>query len=235
MEKLFKGVDDDREKKYEDSDGETEIRKAMPACKKQKGKHNKMIYTDGYRRSFLNTTGRTHVFFTDGSCNPNNRSPESVGGYAAVFVEGSRKDNILYGSVSTTKYNASNNRSEGQAIISGLEYIMRDWDWDGVIVVTDSKLWVELITTWMPNWTEDMFEEKSNPDMTKLAWKLWNIIKKKGKSATIKHVRGHNKKWRKHNEGTWERYAADTNDYADELANYARKNLDRGDERIERI
>jgi len=230
-----------RESKYEDSDDEDTVMEVAPihSAKKTMGKNgnkpgNKMIYTDGYKRSFLNTTGRTHVFFTDGSCHPNNRSPESVGGYAAAFVEGKCKDNILYGSNNTIEYNASNNRAEGQAIISGLEYIMQDWDWDGVIIVTDSKLWVNLVTQWMPNWTEDVFEEKSNPDMTKLLWKLWNTIKKKGKAVEIKHVRGHNAAWMKYPIGTWKRYAAETNDYVDELANFARKNLERGDEIIKK-
>jgi len=221
-----------RESKYEDSDDEMDILQAVPSHsgKKSKGRAIKMTYTDGYRRSFLNTTGRTHVFFTDGSCNPNNRSPESVGGYGTVFVEGKHKDTIIYGSNSTIEYNASNNRAEGQAIISGLQYIMQDWDWDAVIIITDSNLWVNLITQWMPKWTEDVFEEKSNPDMTKQMWKLWNTIKKKGKTASIKHVRGHNAAWMKYPEGTWKRYAAETNDYADKLANHARKKLKRGEE-----
>ena len=85
----------------------------------------------------------------------------------------------------------------------------------------------------MPSWDEDKFDEKSNPDLTKLAWKLWNIIKNKGKKASIIHVRGHNKKWKKFPWGTWEKYAAETNECADRLANHARKTLDRGTELIE--
>ena len=216
------------EKDYE-FDGYDLPKASTNLCKKRR-----MTYHDGYLRKFLNSTGRTHVFFTDGSCNPNNRSPESVGGYAAVFVEGPKKDTIIYGSNDTKKHHASNNRAEGQAIISGLKYISTSWDWDSVIIITDSKLWVDLLTKWMPGWSAEKFEEKSNTDLTKSAWQLWSVIKHNGKKIHIKHVRGHNKEWKKYPWGTWKRYAAETNEYADELANYARKTLPRGKEVVER-
>ncbi len=49
-------------------------------------------------------TDTAHIVFTDGSCNPNNKSAKSRAGYAAVFVAGPNAGRVFYGSMDSVLY-----------------------------------------------------------------------------------------------------------------------------------
>lgn len=176
---------------------------------------------------------KTHtIAFTDGSCYPNNSSKESVGGYSALFTSGELSDTYIYGSLDTTHKNATNIRAEGFAILRVMEIIDDKKNKHPLTIITDCEFWIKMIEIYMPKWSDAKFEEKNNTDLTTKIWKTYKNLSKK---ITIKliHVKSHNKNgWREYDEGTYERYCYDQNDYVDKLCTLARENLERGSEEI---
>ena len=192
------------------------------------------MYNDA--ASILDIRPLHHIAFTDGSCNPNNKSISSVGGYAAVFVSGEFNDKCLYGNLDISVENASNIRAEGMAILRVLE-VIRDCKkkWDKLTIVTDCEFWIKMLTTYIPKWKKATFEEKKNPDMTKKIWITYNEAKEKGE-IKLMHMRSHNKdKWGNFADGTFEKYCFEQNDYVDKLCSYARLNLKSTDECFETV
>jgi hypothetical protein len=91
----------------------------------------------------------------------------------------------------------------------------------------------------MPSWFRrgglEAFEEKKNPDMTKDLYRLYlQLTDDYGKSISFRHVKSHDKLgWSKFPEESYEYFCYVNNDYVDQMADYARKNLTPGDNVIE--
>lgn len=178
-------------------------------------------------------TSKTQVVFTDGSCEPNNASVKSRGGYAAVFAKGSMADVILYGNIETTPVYPTNQRAEGIAILKVFEYLHARMDeWQNVIIVSDSQFWIDMFERYMPSWVaEDKFDEKKNPDLTKALWNMYSgLTDEYLKTIQFRHMKSHGKDgWDKKPEGSYEHFCFTNNQYVDELAGYARTELKVGE------
>jgi ribonuclease HI len=181
-------------------------------------------------KSILDMGPHRHIVFTDGSCNPNNKSIKSRAGYAACFVSGPCTDIAIYGNLDMSSFYASNIRAEGMAIIRALEYIYEQTKnqdslkekWLKITVITDCEFWINMVEKYMPNWDKDKFKEKSNPDMTKRLWLIYKTLDRLG-GVKFMHVKSHNKEgWRDYADGTFEKYCYEQNDYADQLCGFAR-------------
>lgn len=154
------------------------------------------------------------TIYTDGSCDPNNGSAASVGGWAFVVRNGSSVLPIVgYGRLSTDIAYATNNRAEGTAIIRAMlhaEELIRSNSAiisttsttstsatspirvRSVTIVTDSMFWIEMLTKYMPGWKKKgtPFESKKNPDLTTA---MYDIYTRLGRSVQIdlRHTRSH--------------------------------------------
>lgn len=176
--------------------------------------------------TILNININHHIAFTDGGAHPNNKSIKSRAGWAACFVSGSYIDKLMYGNLDISKYYASNIRAEGYAIIRVMELVDKcDKSWNKLTIITDCMFWIDMIEKYMKKWKANVFDEKSNPDFTKRMWDLYNKLSGKGK-VIFMHVRSHNKDgWKEFDNGTFERFCYDKNDYVDKVCNHARTKL----------
>jgi uracil-DNA glycosylase len=190
----------------------------------EKTKQIKILFDDA--ESIFGISADKHIAFTDGSCYPNNKSDKSRSGYASIFVSGPYKDKCVYGNMDIAKCNASNIRAEGFAIIRTLELINDCKDpWNKCDIITDCELWVKMIDNYMPKWSKEKFKEKANPDLTLRLWLIYNEVKKKGEIKLI-HMRSHGKDgWQDCEEGSYNKFCFDQNDYVDKLCGYARVNM----------
>ena len=201
--------------------------------------HDKpIVWNDEKKKcyNFIDINSLHHIAFTDGSCNPNNKSAKSRGGYALVFVSGSLIDTVVYGNLDISKCFASNIRAEGFAIIRTLELVDNNMaKWNKLTIVTDCEFWINMIENFMPKWKASTFEEKSNPDLTKRLWLIYNKVINKG-CVVFKHVKSHNKEgWKSFPKETFERFCHDQNEYVDKMCGLARINLCPNDEKITNI
>lgn len=175
----------------------------------------------------------TQVVFTDGSCYPNRACAEAKGGYAASFALGTMKDTIIYGSIPNRPEFATNQRAEGMAILKVLEYLLEHKDeWDKCIIVSDSDFWIKMFEQYMPNWAlHDKFDEKKNPDLTKKMWEVYSTITDEYlKVIQFRHMKSHGKDgWQNEAEGTYKYFCFINNKYVDELASYARSEMQPGE------
>ncbi len=182
--------------------------------------------------TWFNGHAKKIVVFTDGSCKPNRKSPKDRGGFAGVFSQGPFRDLTIYGSLAVNPHFATNIRAEGQAIISVLEVIGSDKlidAWTECVIVTDSEFWINMITKYMPMWSEEKFKQKENYDMTSKLWSLWKTLMCT-RELSLHHTYSHNKSgWKSAAEGTFERYCYDQNDYVDQMCGYARTALNPGE------
>ena len=189
----------------------------------------KDIYSDA--NSILGISPLHHVIFTDGSCNPNNKSKESRAGYALCFVSGPKINTVVYGNIDVSEHYASNIRAEGYAIIRALEIVSNSENWNKVTIVSDCEFWINMIENYMPKWKQTTFLEKTNSDLTRRMWNIYNDVSKKC-CIKLVHVRSHNKEgWKSFKPGTFERFCYDKNDYVDKMCSYARLNLKPGEEK----
>jgi len=186
--------------------------------------------------SIIGINNLHHIVFTDGSCNPNNKSAKSRGGYALVFVSGPLIDTVIYGNIDISKCFASNIRVEGFAIIRALELVDNNLSkWDKLTIITDCEFWINMIENFMPKWKASTFEEKSNPDLTKRLWLIYNKVIKKG-CVVFMHVKSHNKNgWKSFPKESFERFCYDKNEYVDKMCGFARINLSPNYEKITNI
>jgi uracil-DNA glycosylase len=151
------------------------------------------------------------VVFTDGSCYPNNNSPESRGGYALYFPD----KKIVYGSLDISKYTASNQRAEGYAIIRALQLT------NGKIqIYTDSRFWIDMCQIYMKKWSENKFSTMKNSDLTKILYDLYST-----RDVEFIHVYSHNKSKLKESKNALDQWKYENNDYVDKLAEHARKKM----------
>jgi ribonuclease HI len=181
-------------------------------------------------KSILGIGKKKHIAFTDGSAYPKYKDKRARGGYAAVFVSGKYNDKCIYGNLSIDVEFASNIRAEGMAIIRVFEKVLCDDEkWDGLTVITDCQLWVNMITVYMPDWSEKQFMKKSNTDLTKKMWLLYNQLQQKG-DVKIIHMKSHDKdNWSKYAEGSYEKYCYEQNKYVDMIASFARTEINVGE------
>ncbi len=172
---------------------------------------------------------KTQVVFTDGSCYPNKSCPEARGGYAASFALGTMKDVIIYGNLDTKTAYATNQRAEGVAMMKVLEYLLDHiHEFDSCIIVSDSDFWIKMFEQYMPSWAKyDKFGEKKNPDLTKKMYELYvTLTREHSKTIQFRHMKSHGKdNWQNKPEGSYEYFCFVNNQYVDELAEYARKNV----------
>jgi uracil-DNA glycosylase len=184
----------------------------------------------------FNINTRKHIAFTDGGAHPNNKSAQSVAGYASVFISGPFMDKRIYGNLCNKVEFASNIRAEGVAIIRTLEIVNEcSYDWDECDVITDCEFWVNMIYKYMPKWNISTFKSKANSDLTLQLWGVWNEVSKKG-NVKILHMKSHGKSgWHLRPVGSYERFCYEQNDYVDKLCNYSRKSMKRGEETIDMV
>lgn len=195
-----------------------------PKKKQEEIQESKKIFDDA--KSILDIRQSHHLVFTDGSCYPNNRSTKSRSGYASLFISGPFKDKCLYGNMDVSKYNTSNIRAEGMAIIRTLETVKEcSYEWDKLTIISDCKFWIDMIELYMPKWNTTKFKTQSNPDLTLRMWISYNEVKEKGEIKLL-HMKSHNKDgWGKYEEGSFEKFCYDQNDYVDRMCSHARINM----------
>ena len=186
--------------------------------------------------SILDIQTSHHIAFTDGSCHPNNKSKKSRGGYASVFVSGPFLDKCLYGNLDISKYNASNIRAEGMAILKTLDVIKKcKKKCDKITIVTDCMFWIDMIENYMPKWNTAKFKEKANPDLTHDIWVIYNELKKNSEINLV-HMKSHGKdNWQNCEDGSYNKFCFDQNDFADKMCSYARKELSPSEYKFENI
>jgi ribonuclease HI len=188
---------------------------------------------------------KTCYLFTDGSCNPNNKSEISRGGYSVIFTSNLKFNKKIYGSLDISECNASNIRAEGFAIIRGMEIIIESNDesknggklceFDELTeynIVTDCQFWINMLYNYLPTWDSDKFDMRQNPDLTKRIWKLWRQISMfELISINLLHIKSHNKSgWKYKCDGTYEKWCYTLNNCADLLCKKARVELEPGKE-----
>ena len=100
------------------------------------------------------------IIFTDGAAKGNQNKQSSYCGWG-VYNHTTKE--TLNGILDSKTIKNTNNRAEGTAIMKAIEMAK-----DGDTIYTDSKLWVNLIVSWMPKWerTGVDFNSKANPDLT---------------------------------------------------------------------
>ena len=92
-----------------------------------------------------------------------------------------------------------------------------------------------MLCMYMPKWDLEKFATKSNPDLTKKLWVLYNETIA-DYSVNIIHMKSHNKdNWRSYKDGTYNKFCFEQNDYADKLCEYARKSLRPNEHKFEDI
>lgn len=179
------------------------------------------------------------LVFTDGSAWPNKKSPACVAGYAACIAMGPFADTIFYGNLDRTIY-ATNNRAEGRAILKALEFLNKKENrasWTECVIITDSEFWMNMFLNYMPKWdrTNLDFHEKENPDLTIPIYKLYCKLQI-SRRIEFQHVRSHDKDhWSKEPIGSYKRFCHDQNKYVDQLAGYARRNVEEGKDLISTV
>jgi len=202
----------------------------------QKSDPHNIIPESDCVENILNVGITHHIAFTDGGAHPNNKSSKSRAGWAACFVSGIYKNKLVYGNLDISKYYASNIRAEGYAIIRVMELVDEcDKQWDKLTIITDCMFWIDMVENYMKKWKSNVFDEKSNPDLTRKMWGLYNKLSIKG-NVVFMHVKSHNKDgWREFSAETFEKFCYDKNDYVDKICNHARIKLNPSDEIITKI
>lgn len=182
----------------------------------------------------INITPNHHIVFTDGSCYPNVKNISARAGYAAAFVSGEFLNKCIYGNLAISQY-ASNIRAEGMAIIRALEMICESKQDYSVTIISDCEFWINMIQIYMPTWDETKFKKQANYDLTSRMWLKFNDAKQNGVIKFI-HMKSHNKSgWNKFPDNSFEKFCFKNNYYVDKMCEYARKNLQPGDEKIDII
>jgi ribonuclease HI len=172
------------------------------------------------------------IVFTDGSCSKNGKNG-AIGAYASYFVKGPLADYTIYGKLDSKQHNPTNQRAEGQAILSSLQFIntkiSNGVEIDDIIIVTDSDFWIQMCQKYMDAWASSgkSFDEKCNPDITKSIYSLIVDLRAKQKTLEFRHVQSHDKSgWSKSKDGTYEKFCYDMNAYVDALAKFAKDSSD---------
>lgn len=174
----------------------------------------------------------TAVVFTDGSCYPNKKTPDALGGYAVKFALGALSDTVLYGSIQNRPHYATNQRAEGQAIYETLKYAqLRNDEFTRLIICTDSQFWISMFTSFMPKWSAEKFASMQNSDMT---IPMYALYKQLNKRVEFRHIPAHDSaRWSREPRASYKRFCYVTNDFVDHLATHARVHCKPGEHKIE--
>ena len=141
--------------------------------------------------------------YTDGSCKSNGNAA-ALGGTGVVILEG---ENIIHTHHQTYSH-TTNNRMEYKSMIYGMKWCI-DQNIRNPTFVSDSKLLLDTIQTWMYGWAKKGWKKAGTGESSKiknldLVLELWELVPKL-QNPSYQWVKGHN---------------GDTyNDMADELTN----------------
>ena len=124
------------------------------------------------------------IFYTDGACSGNS----GEGGFGVVSL--SNKD-ILY-SFSYHSELTTNNRMELEAIIHVFKLLEEHDNFDSVIIYSDSRYCVNMINSWIWNWSSNDWknskgQEIKNLDLVK---EIYGLIRKHPEVEMV-HIEGH--------------------------------------------
>jgi uracil-DNA glycosylase len=206
--------------------------------------------------SIFDKANKNMIFVVDGSCNPNKKCPEAIGGYAAKVIHGWGKGTEIFGRIDNTKEYASNIRAEGYAILKALEFAEKHRkNWERLIIISDCELWCKMVSHYMPKWSYDKFKSQPNTDLTTAINKLWSDLATTvntkladndinddfdlisaciNNKNEIIHMKSHNKDgWMSFPDGTYENILYHQNDCVDKKATYARVNLSNNEHKCE--
>jgi uracil-DNA glycosylase len=140
-----------------------------------------------------------HVAYTDGACAGNGKGIFARAGYACYFAKGTYASTVKYGKIApaivgTDMVYGTNQRGEGLGIVTALETVLEKKGTADLTIVTDSKFWIEMVETYMPNWERKGtdFKSKKNSDIT---IKLHDLVKRFEDVGTLEliHVASHDK------------------------------------------
>ena len=157
------------------------------------------------------------IMYTDGSCYPNNSSPKAEAGFAVV-LENAKK--VLVGKL-TREFPPTNIRAEGFAILNALLYYHKNIKNGKIELHTDSQFWIDMITLYIPSWSDEYILTKKNSDLVKRIKKGWGKVG--APNFELKHVYSHGKK------GAGKTKHGEFNEIADKAANFARETLKEGE------
>lgn len=151
--------------------------------------------------------------FTDGCCKNNQNKKLAKAGwglyiYKTNFVD--YENTIYYGTVNG---NQTNIRAEGLALYNAFKICEKCRNVK-INIFTDSKFWIQMINEFMPNWDDDKFDKKSNPDLTKKIWKLYSSLKTK---PSLIFVNAYHDYTPKNDEEKYKHYGNMMAEYASEL------------------
>lgn len=113
--------------------------------------------------------------FTDGSC-VGNGTDKADAGFAVYKPKDFYPQVVIKGKLTSNEMQ-TNIRAEGYAIYNAFKLILKMPLVYSAIIYTDSKFWIEMLDTHIPNWIQksaDYYKTKANPDMT---MKLYNKMK----------------------------------------------------------
>tara|TARA_B100001758_G_scaffold247755_1_gene266970 strand:+ start:1266 stop:2648 length:1383 start_codon:yes stop_codon:yes gene_type:complete len=196
-----------------------------------------------YKFLLFNKLDNFHIIFTDGSNysgiknKTNIKSNKGRGGYSLYFYKNKKK---YIGNLSIENYNSTNIRAEGMAILKSLEIFLDKYIieqkltsnniYKGILIITDSKFWIDMIKNYIPNWINKKLDLKlkKNSDIIIRLVELLNIIYEKKIILSLCHVYAHNKTGLKNSNCKFDKLLYKYNDLVDNLAKYARVNLKPG-------
>jgi ribonuclease HI len=217
----------------------------LPFCAESFAQVNRILHQYGFKKiNFdprseiereFNLCDRSAVVFTDGSCYPNKKTPDALGGYAVKFALGAIADTVLYGNIQNRPVYATNQRAEGQAIYETLKYMqLRNDELDRLIICTDSQFWISMFTAFMPKWSAEKFASMQNPDMTVPIYALYKQLIREGKRIEFRHIPAHDSaRWSREPANSYKRFCYIHNDFVDHHATYARVHCKPGDNLVE--
>ena len=146
--------------------------------------------------------------YTDGSCYPN----PGPGGWGVKLILGDREKEL-----SGAAENTTNNRMEMVAIIEAIKAVNPGWP---IRVFTDSQYVLKGITVWVEAWKSNNWmrgKKKKKPVKNIDLWKQLDALVAE-KDVVFHWVKGHN--------------GDPLNEFVDELAGFARKNLGVANEKV---
>jgi ribonuclease HI len=214
-------------RKFKECDHFKLISKLLTGSSKEKFDWRPNTLADHRKQIFENNV----VIFTDGSCNPNKKCPEAVGGYAALVL--CRESKIIYGRLDTSVHYATNIRAEGFAIVKALEYVktLDLTSWNNLYLIGDCEMWCNMLNHYMKVWTDEQFKTGANPDITRNMWALWqelSVFAPNGevllqRNNTVIHMKSHNKSgWKNYDKDSYENLLFGFNELVDEYAKEGR-------------
>jgi ribonuclease HI len=143
------------------------------------------------------------LVFCDGAC-INNGKPGALASWAFNVDGGMYNGHVSYGKVESEKQ--TNNRGEGIALLRALEFI-RSHIQGPVTVVTDSMLYIRIVTLWMPEWfkLDPEFQKcrkisgsrelqpVANSDIIKSIYEIYAKLDADGMRPEFTHIQSHQK------------------------------------------